>query len=349
MASHLMHHLDPRVFDVAAVSLSGRRGTWLERRLDTAGFPVSYLDKRNGFDPRRIVQLHALIHRFQPDVVHTHLHALSYAFPSLLLRRPQAAVHTLHTVGFCAALPPFLLRPTLGRGVTPVAVCRAAATSAMHRFLVRPVVTIPNGIPLDDYAPSPLHRRSWRSRNRLSPAEVVFVCVAGMRSEKNHALLIDAFLTAFSRGDRASLLLVGDGPLRASLTRQVDHRISHRIRFLGQRADVPHVLNAADVFVLASNREGAPLSVMEAMTMGRPVIATGVGGVPELVTHRSTGLLVNPGSRSGLVCALRSLANDTQLRTTMGRRARAHAYAHFSARRMASSYAVLYTRLLRQE
>lgn len=130
---------------------------------------------------------------------------------------------------------------------------------------------------------------------------------------------------------------------------QIGDGRSYPIAFLGQRADVPDILNAADVFVLASEREGAPLSVMEAMAMGKPVIATAVGGVPELVIHRATGLLVAPGSRSDLVRAMRSLVDDPRARRAMGRRARVHALANFSARRMASSYAALYTRLVLEE
>ncbi|MFW6135304.1 MAG: glycosyltransferase [Chloroflexota bacterium] len=349
MACHLMSHLDPGRFHVGAVSLSARSDTWLERQLDAAGFPVCYLGKRTGFDPRRMVQLDALIRRFQPDVVHTHLHALSYALPSLLLRCPRAAVHTLHTVDRCAALPRFFVRTMVRRGVTPVAVCRSVAESATRWFADRPVVTILNGIPLDAYVRSPVDRSYWVSRHRSSPAAVVFACVAGMRPEKNHALLIDAFLTAFSGGDGAGLLLVGDGPLRDGLMDQIGEGRSCPIAFLGQRADVRDILNVADVFVLASEREGAPLSVMEAMAMGKPVIATAVGGVPELVVHRATGLLVAPGSCSDLVRAMRLLANDSRMRRAMGRRARVHALANYSARRMASSYAALYTRLVLEE
>ncbi len=349
MVCHLMTHLDSRRFHVGAVSLCGRSGTWLERQLDAAGFSVCYLGKRTGFDPRRIVQLDAFVRRFRPDVVHTHLHTLPYALSSLLRRYPRAAVHTLHTVDRCAALPRLFVHAVLSQGVTPVAVCRSVAESARPWFADRPVVTILNGIPLDAYVPSPVHRSSRLSRNRSSPAPVVFACVAGMRPEKNHALLIDAFLTAFSGGDRAGLLLVGDGPLRGGLMDQVGDGRSHPIAFLGPRADVPDILNAADVFVLASEREGAPLSVMEAMAMGKPVIATAVGGVPELVMHRATGLLIAPGSRSDLVRAMRSLANDPRARKAMGRRARVHALANFSARRMASSYAALYTRLVLEE
>jgi glycosyltransferase involved in cell wall biosynthesis len=349
MTTHLMQHLDRQGFDVAAISLYGRMGTAPEDELAKSGLQAWHLHKAAGFDPSVLIRVDMLIRRFQPDIVHTHLFVLGYALPSLIIRQGLASVHTIHSVAGDRGYRQRLLGPAFHHLVTPVAVCRAVARAARRLYGIDDIVIIPNGIPLIKYSPSLKHRQSWRSRNGFSLQGVIFVCVAGMRSVKNHSLLINAFSTAFPDSNEASLLLVGDGPLKASLIRQADEGKTDRVCFLGERSDIPDILNAADVFVLASSREGNPLCIMEAMAAGKPVIATKVGGIPELVRDGYTGVLFDPGSGGGLVRAMRCLANDREMRKKMGVRARARAQALFAASDMASSYAELYARLLRRE
>jgi glycosyltransferase involved in cell wall biosynthesis len=118
--------------------------------------------------------------------------------------------------------------------------------------------------------------------------------------------------------------------------------ISESVRFLGGRADVPAILNASDIFVLASAYEGNPLSVMEAMAAGLPPVCTAVGGVPELIQHEHTGLLVPPDDESALASALQRLIENSQLRSQLGQAAREYAQRHFDIAVMVKAYERFY-------
>lgn len=347
MTVHLMQHLDEEQFEVAAISLFEHKGTSLEDELAKCEMQVWHLDKQVGFDPGTFLKIENIIRCFQPDVVHTHLYALSYVLPSLIMRPGIAKIHTIHSLVGQDTYPQQVFRSAFKHLVTPVADCQAVANGSEQFYDLNDVPIIPNGIPLHRYDFSSEDRQTWRSKNGFSAEDVIFVCVSGMRPVKNHSMLLEAFSEAFSEGEKVHLLLAGDGQLKATLMRKAQEGRPDRIHFLGERSDIPNILNAADVFVLASDLEGNPLSVMEAMAAKKPVVATAVGGIPELVNDGTTGILVEPGDSSALVQAMRGLVDDSKRREEMGQQARVRAEACFSARAMASSYAELYNELLR--
>jgi glycosyltransferase involved in cell wall biosynthesis len=129
----------------------------------------------------------------------------------------------------------------------------------------------------------------------------------------------------------------------ADLERRIDAMgLREKVHLLGLRSDVPEVLNAADVFVLSSDWEGNPLSVMEAMAAGKPVICTAVGGVPELVEDGRCGLLVPQGDAKALAQAMRYLLEDPEARTSMGRASARRAIERFDLKAMTGAYEDLY-------
>jgi glycosyltransferase involved in cell wall biosynthesis len=117
------------------------------------------------------------------------------------------------------------------------------------------------------------------------------------------------------------------------------------VRIVGQRADVVDILAMADAVCLTSDAEALPMVVLEAMSLGRPVVATSVGGVPEAVTHEQTGLLVPLGDSEAFARALARLADDPQLASILGRAAMRRWSEHFTAERMADRYALLFASL----
>jgi glycosyltransferase involved in cell wall biosynthesis len=137
--------------------------------------------------------------------------------------------------------------------------------------------------------------------------------------------------------------IVGDGPDRGVIEKAVrETGSSDRIELLGERSDVAEQLAASDVFVLSSRSEGMPVSVLEAMAAGVAVIASAVGGVPELVTDGETGLLVPAGDRAALSAALRRLLTDDGLRRTMGAAGHARARELFDLPRFRAAHVQLY-------
>jgi glycosyltransferase involved in cell wall biosynthesis len=299
-------------------------------------------------------KLDALFRQYRPAVVHTHLLALNYAYPLMIRYRTPARVYTVHSlaekdVGLRTApiVRALAFRYRLG-GVVPVAVAEEVRATIQRVYGYPDPPLIPNGIPTDEYAPDPNRRRRWRQRHGLEPEAIVLTHVGRFAPPKNHALLIEAFAQVRAHTP-LYLLLVGGGELEDAVRQQVAGLgLQERVRFLGVRADVPAILNASDVFVLSSRWEGNPLSVMEAMAAGLPVVSTAVGGVPELVREGETGLLVPSGDAAALARALQALVDDPARREAMGKAARQHAITHFDIRHTVRQYEALYERLLQK-
>jgi glycosyltransferase involved in cell wall biosynthesis len=351
---HLMEHLSRERFAPVCICLESPLGTHYEARVRASGAPLYFLGKGAGASGSVLRQLNALFRQYRPAVVHTHIIGLNYAYPLMLRYRTPARVHTVHSlaqremgvrVGAWVRMLAFRYR--FG-GVVPVAVADEVRASIQQLYGYPDPPLIPNGVPTDEYAPDPDTRAQWRQAHGIEPHATVLVHVGRFAPPKNHALLIEAF--AQVRSDAPLyLLLVGGGELENAVREQVAGLgLQGRVRFLGVRADVADILRASDMFVLSSRWEGNPLSVMEAMAAGLPVVSTGVGGVPELVREGETGLLVPSEDAGALAQALQALVDDAARRRAMGAAARQHAVAHFDIRHTVRGYEQLYEALLKR-
>jgi glycosyltransferase involved in cell wall biosynthesis len=227
----------------------------------------------------------------------------------------------------------------------------AVSAQAQQSFLDRhrglptaPIQVIENGILLATESGN-----NSEARAALGIADAtVLTTVARLVALKDIGTLLRAFERC-SPGERnLLLLLVGDGECRQELeTLAGELGIAPRVRFMGFRDDIEGILSASDLFVLSSLTEGMPLSVLEAMAAGLPVVATRVGGVPELVTDGETGLLVAPKDPEALAAALLSLIEDRSSRLRMGRAARARIEESFSFTAMLDQYETFYAGTLR--
>jgi glycosyltransferase involved in cell wall biosynthesis len=350
MAANLMLTSDREQFEVGAIALYDPWSrTELVKILERAKIPVWYLGKPYlGFDPRTFVRLVRAMERFRPQVVHTHSSVLGYVLPYTLGRRIPAKVHTVHNLAEREVDWPGRLihRVAFRRGVVPVAIAEEVADSLRRLYRIDGFPLIPNGIPLGAFRRPPIDRREWRRREGFAPTDLLFVCVAELRLQKNPTLLLEAFAQGPASDPRAHLLYVGAGRLRPDLERRIDALgLQEKVHLLGRRADVPGILHAADVFVLSSDWEGNPLSVMEAMAAGKPVICTAVGGVPELVGG-GCGVLVPPRDAEGLAKAMRHVLENPGARTSMGMASAGRAVQRFDVGVMTESYEELYRTVL---
>lgn len=206
------------------------------------------------------------------------------------------------------------------------------------------VLTICNGVDTHRFCPG--GRQVARAALGIGPEAIVIGTVARLDPVKDQAGLLRAF-SRVADDPRALLLLAGDGPCRPELETTVSELgLDGRVRLLGERDDVPSVLAAMDVFVLCSIGEGISNTILEAMATGLPVVATRVGGNPELVVDGETGFLVEPRSPAALAAPLRRYLEDPGLLAHHGRSARDLAEAEFSLERMVGAYEQLYERLL---
>lgn len=199
----------------------------------------------------------------------------------------------------------------------------------------------------NDRSSSPASAEMLRKKFRLALNDKVIGVIARLSPEKGHHHLLRAARIVGEKDSKARFLLVGDGPLRPVLERDVNAlSLGGSVIFAGFQPDMQSIYSLLDIVVLASLREGLPLTILEALAAGLPVIATPVGDVPEVVQDGVTGLLVEPGDEVGLAEAILDLLRDPERRTEMGRQGQKLIAERFSAQRMGQQYAEVYAKVL---
>ena len=212
----------------------------------------------------------------------------------------------------------------------------------------RKIDVLPNCIDLDEFEPK-LSSGGIRRELGLSPRSILIGALGNLRPEKN----LETFLLA-ARGildaiPSAEFLVIGDGPAANKLKSLADDlHLSQSIHFLGERPDVPDLVAALDILVLSSYTESFPNAILEAMAMGKPVVATNVGGIPELVEEGQTGFLVPPRDPKAIADRVLSLCRDSARRLQMGRAARAHVENNFTVQAVTARLEGIYIRSLRE-
>lgn len=212
-------------------------------------------------------------------------------------------------------------------------------------FPVQRITVLPNGVDSDRF------QRGNRGRSFVRKADDILIGTVGrLVPVKNQMVLIDAFSKLCNQDFNIKLIIVGDGPLRHQLqTVAKDTGCADRIEFLGRRSDVPEIMRAMDIFVLSSYSEGMSNTILEAMSSGLPVVATAVGGNPELVLNGKTGLLVPTNDPEKLERALCLLIRHEEMRKEMGMRGRERVKKYFSLRGMIDNYEKLYLQCYREK
>jgi glycosyltransferase involved in cell wall biosynthesis len=207
-----------------------------------------------------------------------------------------------------------------------------------------------HGVDRSRFAPllerRPELRRALRGELGITDDEVVALTVANLRSEKGYDVLLEAARLSVAAGAPVRFLSVGRGPLEAELAAAADvGGLAGHLRFLGTRTDTPRLMAGADLFVLPSHQEGLPVALMEAMSAGLPVVATTVGGVPDVITDGVDGLLVPPGRADLLAQAVERVVRNPALRARLAA-ASLERSALFDVRAAARAIESLYCELL---
>jgi glycosyltransferase involved in cell wall biosynthesis len=323
----------------------------------TAGIPFHCVDIASSLSLRALRQIRSLAANV--DILHVHgARAALFgrlAVMSLRQRRPLV-LYTIH--GFAAPhYPPprrqvlmLVERCLMHRTDQWICVSHSEKDSLLTTGLgdARHTTVIWNGICLEPFRGAISQRYPVRRALGVPADGFVVTTVCRLYRPRDFPTLLDAFGKLVEVLPEACLLIVGDGPLRSQVERDIASlALQHHVRLLGMRPDVPQILGASDVFVLSSRGwEGLPLSVLEAMASSLPVVASDVGGTPEAVIDGQTGFLCAPGDASALLQGLRSLALDSVLAQTMGQRGVARVKECFTAQRMVTETAALYESLV---
>jgi len=340
--------LDPSRFESTVLTLEGLQSSSLQRDLNDCGIRVESLEKRQGSDPRMFWRFFRALRRIKPDLLHTHLYVLPYVTPVLALRRIPC-LHTVHSIAEKEATGLVRVFNSLSfrLGTIPVGISPAVCESIRRIYHPAKVPVIPNGIDLRPFRNPRGIRNSWRSRNGFSEEDFIIASVGRLHPLKNFSLLLSAFAELSARYTNLKLMIAGEGPFRQELERTIDElRIADRVCLAGERSDIPHLLLASDVYTNTSLWEGNPLSVIEAMAAGLPVIAPAVGGIPDLIEDGVDGVILTPDHKEDLAHAMAEIIDSQDLRCRLGEAARTKAQRTMSTTEMVRTYEELYEELL---
>jgi L-malate glycosyltransferase len=321
------------------VCIIALRGGALEKEAQKLGLKV-YILKGSG-RTLRVVHCLKLFALMRPHIVNVHNpSSIHYAVLSKIVSNARI-VMTLHGEGLGNGRKPS--EKQWGKIDALIAVSESAGSQVRSDNFKGIAKVIHNGIDI-----LPAKRKASDVRSELGLVNrPVGIIVARIDNLKGHDTLIKSIAILRDQQVPMTLLIVGDGSERVAIEElALKHNLgSDWVRFLGFRSDVPDLLEASDFFVLPSLTEGLPLSVMEAMTHHLPIVATPVGGVPELLDDFHQGILVPVGDVGKLAVAMKTLVENENLRVTMGESAYGRITKEFSFLEMTEKYQDLYLSL----
>lgn len=334
--------------DVTVICLE--RPGFLAPQAEALGARVVCLGKPPGVRLGLIRRVAMVLRELGPHVVHTHdVGTLFYTGPAARRAGVPLIVHTEHGRGDYPRLRRRLLGRLAGRYARPFYCLTEdmAAWVTSHRIVPpRKIRLIFNGIDTARFR-EPCDPGAIRRELGIPPGAPVVGTVGRLSEIKRQDVLIRAFARIRGGVPDAHLILVGDGPLRQSLGELAGRLgLDARVHFAGFRPHSAPYLRAMDVFALTSRSEGMPQAALEAMVVGLPVVASRVGGLPELIDHGRTGFLVEPGDEPGLAEALLELLSDPGRSGRMGEAGRREVEAKHDIGRMADEYHRDYLELL---
>jgi glycosyltransferase involved in cell wall biosynthesis len=317
----LMKRLDRSRYEASVVSLSAGSAV---RKLEREGFNVCVID-----EPDDAVAVGALVAHLldvRPDVIHTHMYRADIIGTKAAMALRESGHHrpyvvsTVHSSRVRSAEDKETLRE-----LTPQMDQLIAVSKAIERKIATehrdgaPVRLIYNGVDLERYDRQEACC-TLSDDYGMEPGSQIVGVVARLEPEKGHQTLLDAWPLVLRDVPDAYLLIVGEGSRRDFLEQRAQaNRVAHRVVFTGRRDDVPAVTAALDVAVLPSHREAQGLSILEAMALSRPVVASDVGGIPEMIEDGVTGLLVPHDNPEALAAAIVRLLTNHGLADTLAR------------------------------
>lgn len=335
MCETLTYELINLGHEVFVVSLYEKE-TPISMRMKNNGVKLIFLGKKQGFDFLSVTRLSKIIKTLNPNVLHTHLYALKYTILASLFKRIPI-IHTVHNVAVKEAGKKdrkFNGHFFHSGKVTPVALSNEIQKTIVDEYSLnsKRVPIILNGINLD---------RCKTKINYDFNSTFKIVNVARFFPQKNHKRLIDAFCLFREKFKNVELHLIGDGELRNDVEKYVvDKGLYENVKFLGVQNDVYDFLNNSDCFALTSDYEGVPITIIEAMGTGLPIISTNVGGLSDMLQNHVSGILVGLDANE-IFDAFVDVYTQKTLRQNLGSKAREESF-RFSSKTMANSYLDLY-------
>jgi len=328
------------------------RAGWLQERSQSRGVPTFVIPTQGIMDWRWAFRFRDLLKAEQVDLIHAHEFDANVQGTAVAAHCGVPLVATVHGKHyFWEKLRRRLAYRWVSRRANMVAV-----SEDLKRFIVEKVgipshriTVLYNGVDVH-HAPAAAEIGACRKELHLPDTDRVVGVVGNLYPVKGHQYLIDSIPRVLEQCPDTSFVFAGRGQLESELKQQVNRLgLDKRVYFLGLRQDIPRILALLDVFVLPSLSEGLSMAILEAMMAGKPVIATHVGGNPEIVLDGETGFLVPAKDSHALAASLIKLLRDPQMAIQFGEKGRRRAERQFSLHTMVNAYQSLYDQCLQSE
>lgn len=345
----LAKYLDRELFEVFVAC--GSEG-YLVNELHTAGITMIPVSLDNSIRLKNFREVYDLFRNSTFDILHTHGGTAGFwgRLGAIFSPHRPARIHTYHGMHYLSRDSPlpsslsFIDKFLLHLTDRVVCVCQSDFEKGLKAGIVSKSkgVVIHNGIEVERFQRS-RRREALRAEFGLDESTIVFGNVGRLHIQKGQQYLLKAFDHVRRQQPNCNLWFIGDGDLRHDLEKLAhDLNIVDSVRFLGVRTDIPDLLTAIDVFVLPSLWEGQPVSLLEAMTAGKPVIASNVDGIVDILVNEENGLLVPTKDSVRLAKAMLRLACEKSLRDSLSAAALASVFDRFSVQEMARRVGKLY-------
>lgn len=338
LSSKLAETNDFSVIVVSLYTLHSSITDYFERKK----IPIIFLNKKHGFDLSLIAKLKKIIKLENVDIIHTHRYTMQYALPAAIIAGNKTPIiHTVHNIANKEisknrrkiAYLAYRFNRAIPIGISPLV---KDSISSEYGLSIDNIPLIYNGIDLSRC----IKKSDYSVKNKFK-----FIHVGRFSDQKNHIMILHAFRELVKEGLDVQLNLIGDGPLINDCKNKCHSLgIDNHVTFLGLRTDVHDLLSTSDCFILPSKYEGMPISLIEAMGTGLPVIVTDVGGMPDMIKNNYSGLVIDP-SKESLIKAMKQIIHNSNLREVLGKNA-LHESKKFTSEEMTQSYIEIYKKAL---
>lgn len=306
-------------------------------RLEKSGIDVRYLGKKPGLDIAIIPRIKKILKEVHADVVHTHRYCAQYAVPAAMLAGVKRRIHTVHNVAekengkLARKLNNFFFKHC---HLIPVALSELIRDSIVKEYGINKdkIPVIYNGIDLSKCLP----KTDYSIYGNFK-----ILHIGRFSEQKNHAGLLKAFKLFHDNHSDSELWLIGDGEKKTEIERYVaENNLDKSVKFLGLQSNVYGYLHDADMFTLPSNYEGIPMTLIEAMGTGLPIVATAVGGVPDMLVNQNSAILTDVNVDL-VALAFEKCYLNPNMRCQYGHKAKERAWL-YSSQNMCKNYLSIY-------
>ncbi len=330
----LAQKLDKNKFQVRVLVFYKKNNSVFDLFAEKNGIDTVYLDKQVGLDIGFFKQVKKALKEYAPDVIHTNLDSLLYLLP--FYKRKQIKIHTIHTLAEKEAIGlqrvvRFIAYKIVN--VKPIGISDTVADSiaAEHGIPREAIDIVYNGV---DCARYDLPKKESSTINFVTVGTIYYV--------KNYDFLIDCFYNVCQKYDNLHLSILGDGILRQELENKIKKLdLVDKVTITGVVSDVEIYLSKADIYVATSLFEGLPLSMLEAMSAGLPIISTNVGGVKDIIRDGENGILVESGNENAYTKAMEQMISDSEKRLSYARKSK-QLSKNYDIRQMVEGYEKIY-------